>query len=882
LPRLKPSSGKPVFCIVDPSLSNYVGHHYAYDQSVAAAAEVEGYDTVVLALSEVIPEVADLLNLHRCFRRDIWGRHPLARSLVDAGGFLGVAGRVLDHALCIRDFAADLQAGLAELDLPPGSIILGHMVVTKQLPGFARALRRLPRKGRDTTMVLVLRYQVDLYDNPLAAAAFRRLEKLAAAGWRIRLASDSGRLAIAIGRLTSLPVEVFAIPHAPSITTMRPDCGCPAVRSVRFVSLGNARNEKGILEILEAIRILQAESGGLSGLEFVLQSNNPWPADVEEGLAAFAANLPAEVTLLPTALDTAEYEVTLAAADVVLLPYWRSIYETRSSGVFLDAVAAGKPVIATRDTWMSDELLEHGAGLLVPDHDPRALAVAIREAARDIAALACRAEAERPAVHARHSAVALVRQCAGSAPALPKPQRPPRRLAVFYPWGDFGDRRAGASRRTGLMLDVLAPMVEEVRVLHAGWPPDRREGNVTMVAAPPRLRLDLARRAFRLAVRPLIGRADWGQELALWWHIERRFDPYFRRQVRDLVRWSDAVLIEYSFWAWAVQAECRRQGRRVPCILTAHDMLAEGVTGSAMLRRLTLACEVKALRQADHAVCVSPSDIAALATHGVDATLIPNPVDLEVADAPSPIEARTMLEALFDLLLPPGEICLFVGSDYAPNRAAVARVRALAKAMPPEAQASFVIVGGCAPPGRDGTVLAFGRVDDQVLGALYRIASVVVIPLPFGTGSSLKTVEAMGWGRPILGTSAAFRGLPVTPGVCCEQEDDLSRWPTLLSALLSDSARREAIAAAGRRLAEVYGHRRVFSAYPQLLGIPVGEPAFGKTKARRQRDLRDLRVLVDRAIARDRLDLARGLLTSLDQSQRVSGGGRLGQNPQDG
>jgi glycosyltransferase involved in cell wall biosynthesis len=414
------------------------------------------------------------------------------------------------------------------------------------------------------------------------------------------------------------------------------------------------------------------------------------------------------------------------------------------------------------------------------------------------------------------------------------------------------------------MLDVVAPLAHEVRVLHAGSEAEWREGNITAIAAPQRMRLHLARRLFRLAFRPLVGRDGWGQELALWWHFDRRFDPRFRRQVRDLVRWSDAILLEYSFWAWAVEAEIRRQRRPVPFILTAHDVLADNVTSSAWLRRLTFLQEVAALRSADHAVCVSESDAAAFSARGIATEVIPNPVDLDTAQTPPALEPRTMLEALFDVRLPEGPFCLFVGSDYGPNRAAVAEIRAIAKAMPIEARASFVLAGGCAPPGRDGAVLALGRVEDQVLAALYTLAAVVVIPLTQGSGTSLKTVEAMAWGRPILGTSAAFRGLPVTPGLNCEQEDDLTRWPTRLAGMLADPARRLAMGAAARRLAEDFGHRRVFAAYLRLLGLPsAAGSAIVASDSERRRKLKEVRPLIDRAIARERLDLAAILIDAL-------------------
>ena len=61
-------------------------------------------------------------------------------------------------------------------------------------------------------------------------------------------------------------------------------------------------------------------------------------------------------------------------ADVVLLPY--DSREQVTSGVLTEAVAAGKPVISTRFPH-AVELLSSGAGLLVPQRDPIAIADAL-------------------------------------------------------------------------------------------------------------------------------------------------------------------------------------------------------------------------------------------------------------------------------------------------------------------------------------------------------------------------------------------------------------------------------------------------------------------------------------------------------------------------
>lgn len=63
------------------------------------------------------------------------------------------------------------------------------------------------------------------------------------------------------------------------------------------------------------------------------------------------------------------------AADVVLLPYDSTDQVT--SGVLIEAVAALKPVIATRFPH-AIELLGNGAGLLVPQKNPAAIATALR------------------------------------------------------------------------------------------------------------------------------------------------------------------------------------------------------------------------------------------------------------------------------------------------------------------------------------------------------------------------------------------------------------------------------------------------------------------------------------------------------------------------
>jgi glycosyltransferase involved in cell wall biosynthesis len=74
-------------------------------------------------------------------------------------------------------------------------------------------------------------------------------------------------------------------------------------------------------------------------------------------------------------LEVAELADLVASADVVLLPYDSS--EQVTSGVLIEAVAAGRPVVSTAFPH-AIELLTDGPGLVVPQRDAVALELALR------------------------------------------------------------------------------------------------------------------------------------------------------------------------------------------------------------------------------------------------------------------------------------------------------------------------------------------------------------------------------------------------------------------------------------------------------------------------------------------------------------------------
>jgi len=120
-------------------------------------------------------------------------------------------------------------------------------------------------------------------------------------------------------------------------------------------------------------------------------------------------------------LDEAALSRLIRSADVVVLPYDST--EQVTSGVLIEAVGAGVPVVATEFPH-AVELLADGPGLLVPHQDPEAMAAAIRHLASEpglagrLTGLAGGPTLRWPAVAARYQALAG-RLLAARTPAAP-------------------------------------------------------------------------------------------------------------------------------------------------------------------------------------------------------------------------------------------------------------------------------------------------------------------------------------------------------------------------------------------------------------------------------------------------------------------------------
>ena len=106
-----------------------------------------------------------------------------------------------------------------------------------------------------------------------------------------------------------------------------------------------------------------------------------------------------------------------------------------------------------------------------------------------------------------------------------------------------------------------------------------------------------------------------------------------------------------------------------------------------------------------------------------------------------------------------------------------------------------------------------GYVEDH--GNLYDAADVIVNPLWAGTGLKIKTVEAIGYAKPLVTTSVGVEGMLPSPFEACVVRDDPKSMAKALSHLLANQDERQALAEKAEKYAEK--HLSVDSVFAELL-----------------------------------------------------------------
>ncbi len=204
------------------------------------------------------------------------------------------------------------------------------------------------------------------------------------------------------------PSRVQVIPHGAATPLAAPSasqrhCGTPP-RLLTWGLLGPGKGIEWAIDAMAELRDIDPRP------EYVVAGATHPKVREQHGeayremLVERAASSIVDISFDDTYRDLMSLTELIQSADLVVLPY--DSRDQVTSGVLVDAVAAGRPVVSTAFPH-AIELLASGAGIVVPQRDPVALGRAIRSVLTDPGrAASMEAEARRLAPGLAWSAVA--------------------------------------------------------------------------------------------------------------------------------------------------------------------------------------------------------------------------------------------------------------------------------------------------------------------------------------------------------------------------------------------------------------------------------------------------------------------------------------------
>jgi len=251
---------------------------------------------------------------------------------------------------------------LRSLSLGPDDIVF---VPTLAEPEMLGLLRTLGGHAQAALPAYHLLFRRDLYperggDFEAHAAsilpvrnAFLRFQE-AARGRKVYFYTDTEELSQQFNRLQIFPFRTCPIPHtAPA----PPDA--PPVEPLQITYLGDARAEKGYHLLPGMVHDLWRSEVRTGRVKFLFQSNyNVEPGEPEAIVArSQLSGFPEDkVRLVRSTCTSAEYRSILMTASLIVLPYRADLYAARSSGVLIEALAAGIPVVVPATSWLAKQI----------------------------------------------------------------------------------------------------------------------------------------------------------------------------------------------------------------------------------------------------------------------------------------------------------------------------------------------------------------------------------------------------------------------------------------------------------------------------------------------------------------------------------------------
>jgi glycosyltransferase involved in cell wall biosynthesis len=360
--RRQPSTARDKLIVFDPALQGYHGHHLEFARLIKS-------------------ELATAFDIR--FYGSFWARTGIVAEL-------GLRPVCYDSVYPPRgDFAsvneaqtASLLAALQKIDideLTPRTTFFMHTLTVHQLTGLAAWISALPLERRPT---MLLQFQFPLEfgldqaaDVPAAVAAARQATDVLVASGNVIFMTNSDLLAEQLHMQLGQTCRLLPVP----VVWPAEAFDTPRLDEPMFGFFGGLRVEKGSKILAGALpQFVQR----YSDTHFIVHASY---GESDEVAASQLAQLPNVEVIRKTFATKAQYFQEINRAHALLLPYDPGAYAVRTSGIFLEALGIGRPVITTDGTWMAHQLRgQPERGMIMPSYSAEALLNCLEAARRKI------------------------------------------------------------------------------------------------------------------------------------------------------------------------------------------------------------------------------------------------------------------------------------------------------------------------------------------------------------------------------------------------------------------------------------------------------------------------------------------------------------------
>lgn len=359
------------FVVVDPSLRDARGHHYAVSKRITASARAAGFRPVWLCHRDAAIADSEGAELVRHLSISLYDAYlPKKEQAAGAAAMLRhlwarlfKPGRGSSESADLK-LGRDLASACMQMKIGSGDRLLFHTADGMTYGAIDHFLRQCPRDRLPRIHVCTPYDPVGIMPNRIADrpvdAIIRGWQSRGLIGDRIFLHGENARLAAHLAAIWQADVRALPLPASQALDKGSPETAPWSGAALKIAYLGPARVEKGfhLLPdiVAKTLQLLgrQTESGSDRQVQFAIQATPqivgyaPQVLGAIERLRKYPSHV---VRLIEQALDEDEYLGLIASCDVILMPYGQREYRYRSSGIVSEALSMDKIIVATEGTY---------------------------------------------------------------------------------------------------------------------------------------------------------------------------------------------------------------------------------------------------------------------------------------------------------------------------------------------------------------------------------------------------------------------------------------------------------------------------------------------------------------------------------------------------